>query len=154
MPGRLWPFSRAVPVSLKWSECLLSLLLSGDVEQGDQRITDWFGLERAPKIIGFLKQDGLGLRHKSCCPRAKTFCLKLIHAEISREDWSETEQSKQKSNCRKWKASSFWGLGFYCSNQPPLTGKCFSLSGNKLGDEGCSCLLENLPCISISKQLK
>ncbi|NWU25532.1 NLRC5 protein, partial [Dyaphorophyia castanea] len=27
------------------------------------------------------------------------------------------------------------------------------LSGNKLGDEGCSCLLENLPCISISKQL-
>ncbi|XP_010286930.1 PREDICTED: protein NLRC5-like, partial [Phaethon lepturus] len=27
------------------------------------------------------------------------------------------------------------------------------LSGNKLGDEGCSCLLENLPWISISKQL-
>nr|XP_041574433.1 protein NLRC5 isoform X2 [Taeniopygia guttata] len=27
------------------------------------------------------------------------------------------------------------------------------LSGNKLGDEGCSCLLESLPCISISKQL-
>ncbi|NXR21636.1 NLRC5 protein, partial [Cinclus mexicanus] len=27
------------------------------------------------------------------------------------------------------------------------------LSGNKLGDEGCSYLLENLPCISISKQL-
>ncbi|KAM6300459.1 protein NLRC5 [Aegotheles albertisi] len=27
------------------------------------------------------------------------------------------------------------------------------LSGNKLGDEGCSCLLENLPRISISKQL-
>ncbi|NXC19079.1 NLRC5 protein, partial [Corythaeola cristata] len=33
---------------------------------------------------------------------------------------------------------------------------CFSevdLSGNKLGDEGCSCLLESLPSISISKQL-
>ncbi|NXL08810.1 NLRC5 protein, partial [Mesembrinibis cayennensis] len=27
------------------------------------------------------------------------------------------------------------------------------LSGNKLGDEGCSCLLESLPWISISKQL-
>ncbi|XP_039577395.1 protein NLRC5 isoform X5 [Passer montanus] len=27
------------------------------------------------------------------------------------------------------------------------------LSGNKLGDEGCSCLLESLPCLSISKQL-
>ncbi|XP_048172988.1 protein NLRC5 isoform X1 [Corvus hawaiiensis] len=27
------------------------------------------------------------------------------------------------------------------------------LSGNKLGDEGCSCLLESLTCISISKQL-
>ncbi|NWS24922.1 NLRC5 protein, partial [Polioptila caerulea] len=27
------------------------------------------------------------------------------------------------------------------------------LSGNQLGDEGCSCLLESLPCISISKQL-
>nr|XP_031361744.1 protein NLRC5 [Lonchura striata domestica] len=27
------------------------------------------------------------------------------------------------------------------------------LSGNKLGDEGCSCLLESLSCISISKQL-
>ncbi|NWH89242.1 NLRC5 protein, partial [Aegithalos caudatus] len=27
------------------------------------------------------------------------------------------------------------------------------LSGNKLGDEGCSCVLESLPCISISKQL-
>ncbi|NXH56048.1 NLRC5 protein, partial [Rhabdornis inornatus] len=27
------------------------------------------------------------------------------------------------------------------------------LSGNKLGDEGCSYLLESLPCISISKQL-
>ncbi|NXU43280.1 NLRC5 protein, partial [Drymodes brunneopygia] len=27
------------------------------------------------------------------------------------------------------------------------------LSGNSLGDEGCSCLLESLPCISISKQL-
>ncbi|NXX32604.1 NLRC5 protein, partial [Nicator chloris] len=27
------------------------------------------------------------------------------------------------------------------------------LSGNKLGDEGCSCLLESLPCVSISKQL-
>ncbi|NXP00277.1 NLRC5 protein, partial [Certhia brachydactyla] len=27
------------------------------------------------------------------------------------------------------------------------------LSGNNLGDEGCSCLLESLPCISISKQL-
>ncbi|NXO78814.1 NLRC5 protein, partial [Sitta europaea] len=27
------------------------------------------------------------------------------------------------------------------------------LSGNKLGDEGCSCLLESLPCISISKEL-
>ncbi|XP_061863772.1 protein NLRC5 [Colius striatus] len=27
------------------------------------------------------------------------------------------------------------------------------LSGNKLGDEGCSCLLENLPWISVSKQL-
>ncbi|NXK64266.1 NLRC5 protein, partial [Sylvietta virens] len=27
------------------------------------------------------------------------------------------------------------------------------LSGNKLGDKGCSCLLESLPCISISKQL-
>ncbi|NXL66944.1 NLRC5 protein, partial [Chordeiles acutipennis] len=27
------------------------------------------------------------------------------------------------------------------------------LSGNKLGDEGCNCLLENLPWISISKQL-
>ncbi|NWS43117.1 NLRC5 protein, partial [Probosciger aterrimus] len=27
------------------------------------------------------------------------------------------------------------------------------LSGNKLGDEGCSCLLESLPSISISKQL-
>ncbi|NWZ34708.1 NLRC5 protein, partial [Brachypodius atriceps] len=27
------------------------------------------------------------------------------------------------------------------------------LSGNRLGDEGCSCLLESLPCISISKQL-
>uniref|UniRef100_A0A8D2NMX2 NLR family CARD domain containing 5 n=1 Tax=Zosterops lateralis melanops TaxID=1220523 RepID=A0A8D2NMX2_ZOSLA len=44
-------------------------------------------------------------------------------------------------------------LCFYCSHQSPLTGKCFSLSGNKLGDEGCSCLLESLPCISISKQL-
>ncbi|XP_009983127.1 PREDICTED: protein NLRC5, partial [Tauraco erythrolophus] len=33
---------------------------------------------------------------------------------------------------------------------------CFSevdLSGNKLGDEGCSCLLESLPWIPISKQL-
>ncbi|XP_015495057.1 protein NLRC5 isoform X2 [Parus major] len=27
------------------------------------------------------------------------------------------------------------------------------LSGNMLGDEGCSCLVESLPCISISKQL-
>ncbi|NXI37381.1 NLRC5 protein, partial [Galbula dea] len=27
------------------------------------------------------------------------------------------------------------------------------LSGNRLGDEGCSYLLENLPCLSISKQL-
>ncbi|NXO09520.1 NLRC5 protein, partial [Oriolus oriolus] len=27
------------------------------------------------------------------------------------------------------------------------------LSGNSLGDEGCGCLLESLPCISISKQL-
>ncbi|NXA96753.1 NLRC5 protein, partial [Melanocharis versteri] len=27
------------------------------------------------------------------------------------------------------------------------------LSGNLFGDEGCSCLLESLPCISISKQL-
>ncbi|KAM7010851.1 protein NLRC5 [Passerculus sandwichensis] len=27
------------------------------------------------------------------------------------------------------------------------------LSGNKLGDEGCSCLLKSLPCLSISKQL-
>ncbi|NXS78854.1 NLRC5 protein, partial [Erpornis zantholeuca] len=34
--------------------------------------------------------------------------------------------------------------------------RCLSevdLSGNHLGDEGCSCLLESLPCISISKQL-
>uniref|UniRef100_A0A8C3GY17 NLR family CARD domain containing 5 n=1 Tax=Corvus moneduloides TaxID=1196302 RepID=A0A8C3GY17_CORMO len=31
--------------------------------------------------------------------------------------------------------------------------KASSLSGNKLGDEGCSCLLESLTCISISKQL-
>uniref|UniRef100_U3JWZ5 NLR family CARD domain containing 5 n=1 Tax=Ficedula albicollis TaxID=59894 RepID=U3JWZ5_FICAL len=47
----------------------------------------------------------------------------------------------------------FRAFFFYCSNQSSLTGKCLSLSGNKLGDEGCSYLLESLPWISISKQL-
>lgn len=45
-------------------------------------------------------------------------------------------------------------LLFVAFQTVPLTGKRLSLSGNRLGDEGCRCLLESLPRISISEQLE
>ncbi|POI35144.1 hypothetical protein CIB84_001104, partial [Bambusicola thoracicus] len=64
---------------------------------------------------------------------------------------------KQKT-CPGKKKKTTWGKqvdfeGFVTVLLSLLTGNCFSLSDNKLGDEGCSFLLENLSWISISKQL-
>lgn len=74
---------------------------------GDHRRTDCFGMEGALKTIDFLKQGGLGLKHESCCPRAKTFLSEVdsCRNKQGRLIWGRTVQ--EKSSCKKGKASRF-----------------------------------------------
>ncbi|XP_068026233.1 protein NLRC5 [Melanerpes formicivorus] len=104
------------------------------------------------------------------CPRAAELCVREDSVIIS---FSGLSGTAPRSSAGRWEeneepftSARFVKLCLQCCSLSPCHAKelvtilqscpCLSevdLSGNRLGDEGCSCLLENLPGISISKQL-